>query len=202
MCYSLDDISTRFRRLSEALILLLRQWHWFGQQGLFFSKICQRNTKLVKFDSKSIYKKINISVLNKTFSKTNEFSWFLPLSDGVQFSAFSTFRGNSGSSGCSGSPGWSGSTISTGCSGSSQSLDSFSLSASCSKEKYLQYKPSFGSTVFAIKFNRVSSYHGCQRLFMRGFQFQSNLQQWYTRELKASGTLSLDSAEPIASTVL
>lgn len=135
---------------------------------------------MVKFDSKSIYKKINISVLNKTFSKTNKFSWFLPLSHGVQFSAFSTFQGNSGSSGCSGSPGCSGcsgSTISTGCSGSSESLDSSSLSASCSKEKNLQYKPSFGSTVFAIKFNRVSSYHGCQRLFMRGFQFQSNLQQ-------------------------
>lgn len=126
---------------------------------------------MVKFDSKSIYKKINISVLNKTFSKTNKFSWFLPLSHGVQFSAFSTFRGNSGSSGCSDSPGCS------GCSGSSESLDSSSLSASCSKEKNLQYKPSFGSTVFAIKFNRVSSYHGCQRLFMRGFQFQSNLQQ-------------------------
>ena len=43
--------SADFRKL-----LLPRQWHWFGQQGLFFSKICQRNTTLVKFDSKSIYK--------------------------------------------------------------------------------------------------------------------------------------------------
>lgn len=197
MCYSLDDLSTRFCRLSEAFasaaVTLIR-----SARPLFLQNLSEEY-KIGQIWLKKHLQKINISVLNKTFSKTNEFSWFLPLSDGVQFSAFSTFRGNSGSSGCSGSPGCSGcsgspgcsgSTISTGCSGSSKSLDSPSLS-SCSKEKYLQYKPSFGSTVFAIKFNRVSSYHGCQRLFMRGFQFQSNLQQWQARELKASGTLLL-----------
>ena len=168
MCYSLDDISTRFRRLSEAFasaaVTLIQ-----SARPLFLQNLSEEY-KIGQIWLKKHLQKLNISVLNKTFSKTNEFRWFLPLSDGVQFPAFSTFRGNSGSSGCSGSPGCSGSTISTGCSGSSESLDSSSLS-SCSKEKYLQYKPSFGSTAFAIKFNRASSYHGCQRRFMRGFQF-------------------------------
>ena len=60
---------------------------------------CQRSKKLVK---KHLQKNTYCCGL-QTFSITNELSQFLPLPDGMQFSAYSTFCGSSGSSGSPGS---------------------------------------------------------------------------------------------------
>ena len=74
----------------------------------------------------------------------------------------------------------SSSCCSSGSSGFFGSLDCPSL-PSCSKEKYLQYhlthhktQPFIDWPVFVNKFNPVRIYPWWQRLFTRGFQFQSN----------------------------